>query len=91
MSTEPFQTPENLPYEFLGYYEEWHDIIANKHLGICRVEKADRLLGVQGAIEFKCTEAVPLMKGHKEYVFNASRRSIKVRVTLQILCGTIKK
>lgn len=89
---EPFQGPEYLPYELLGYWEEFHDMQRNKYLGYRMVEKADRLLGVQGALDLVLTSPIVLMKGAgKSYLLKASpKRPLKVRATLQILCGRLK-
>lgn len=90
-ATGPFLGPENLDFEFLGYFEEWHDMEFNKHLGTRRVPCATQLLGAYGAKLITLTENIQLDKGHKTTVVKASKKKpMQVRVTLNLLCGGSK-
>ena len=90
MEQSPFQGPERLQFEMLGYFEEFMDAEWNKYLGSRPISQPDRLLGAPGRIEYVLKEPITLQKGMKTYTLKASpRRPVRVSAMLQIICGKL--
>lgn len=85
-----FLDPKQCDFEILGFTEELEDEFG-KFLGMREYGEPDRPLGITGKREFVLTANTTLQRGHRTEVVKASvSRPLKVKGTLQIICGRVK-